>query len=212
MALSESCTRQLALAMKSVPKTEADADALENAHASDADRKAAHASVAEHTKFLLKIVVELPNVAPITGKTERDLRVVNTLSTLDWGTVHVQDLRHRALAVGAGRADRLHDADVDMVFSVWLLGERLTSTNWIIRRRFFSPKPRPWRASQMSPHRGDDLRPVLRAAAGEDVLGAGAFQSRESASDDVAPRPSVAGGFRPGRCFRGSQTTAVACH
>jgi len=62
-------------------------DALEKAHSNDADRKAAHASVAEHTKFLLKIVVELPNVAPITGKTERDLRVVNTLSTLDWGTV-----------------------------------------------------------------------------------------------------------------------------
>jgi hypothetical protein len=29
----------------------------------------------------------LPHADKITGKTERDLRVVNTLSTLDWGTV-----------------------------------------------------------------------------------------------------------------------------
>ena len=87
MALSESCTRQLALAMKSVPKTEADAETLEKAHSTEPERKAAHASVDDHTKFLLRIVVGLPSVAPITGKVDRDLRVVNELAKLSWATV-----------------------------------------------------------------------------------------------------------------------------
>jgi hypothetical protein len=87
MALSEGVTRQLVLAMSSVPKTEADAAKLEDANSKEEERKAARASVDEHRKFLLKLVVSLPQVAPITGKTERDLRVVNELATLNWSTV-----------------------------------------------------------------------------------------------------------------------------
>jgi hypothetical protein len=86
MALSESCTRQLALAMFAVPKTEADADTLE-AGVPEADRKAAHASVDTHRDLLLKLVVSKPGVAPITGTPARDLRVVAELAKLVWGTV-----------------------------------------------------------------------------------------------------------------------------
>jgi len=57
------------------------------AHSTAAERTAAHASVAAHTKFLVTLVLKRADVGPITGALARDLRVVDLLSTVDLNTM-----------------------------------------------------------------------------------------------------------------------------
>jgi Domain of unknown function (DUF4157) len=87
MALSEGVVRKFVLAMELVPKTDADGTAFEAAHSTAAERTVAHASVAAHTKFLVKLVLKQAEVAPITGALARDIRVVDFLSTVDLSTM-----------------------------------------------------------------------------------------------------------------------------
>jgi hypothetical protein len=87
MALSEGVVRKFVLAMELVPKTDADGTTFEAAHSTAAERTAAHASVAAHTKFLVKLVLKQAEVAPITGALARDIRVVEFLSTVDLNTM-----------------------------------------------------------------------------------------------------------------------------
>jgi len=87
MALSEGVVRKFVLAMELVPKTDADGTTFEAAHSTAAERTAAHVSVAAHTKFLVKLVLKLAEVAPITGALARDIRVVDFLSTVDLNTM-----------------------------------------------------------------------------------------------------------------------------
>jgi hypothetical protein len=81
MALSESCVRQLSLAMYEVPRTEADTAELEKSVPA-AERAAAHASPAAHAELLVKLVLGRPDVGPITGPVARDARVVDVLAKL----------------------------------------------------------------------------------------------------------------------------------
>jgi hypothetical protein len=83
MALSEGVIRKFSAAMNSVPQTEADATAFENANSNVADQKTAHASVAAHTTFLIKLVLQQSNIAPITGSVDRDQRVVEEFIRLN---------------------------------------------------------------------------------------------------------------------------------
>ena len=83
LALSEGLTRKLGIAMGLLNplKAEADTLAFEKAHATDAERAAvfpgdAHTDANTERDFLLKLVVRNPEVAPITGSVDRDLRVV----------------------------------------------------------------------------------------------------------------------------------------
>jgi hypothetical protein len=87
MALSEGVVRKFVIAMELVPKTDADGATLEAAHSTAAERTAAHASVAAHTKFLVTLVLKQADVGPITGALARDLRVVDLLSTVDLNTM-----------------------------------------------------------------------------------------------------------------------------
>ncbi len=87
MALSEGLVRRLATAMGTVPTDEAGMIALEDAHLDAAARTAARASVAARKASLIRLVLQQPGVGPITGPVDRDVRVVETFVTLDWGTV-----------------------------------------------------------------------------------------------------------------------------
>ena len=87
MALSEGVVRKFVIAMELVPKTDADGATFEAAHSTAAERTAAHASLAAHTKFLVTLVWKQADVGPITGALARDLRVVDLLSTVDLNTM-----------------------------------------------------------------------------------------------------------------------------
>ena len=83
MALSEGLTRKLGLAMDlmSALKKEADTLAFEKANSTDAERTAvfpgdAHNDIDKERDFLLKLAVRHANVVPMTGPTDRDVRVV----------------------------------------------------------------------------------------------------------------------------------------
>ncbi len=87
MALSEGLVRRLSTAMSEVPTDEAGMAALEDAHLGASERAAAHASVAARKDSLMRLVLQRPGVGPITGGVDRDLRMVNLFTGLDWGTV-----------------------------------------------------------------------------------------------------------------------------
>jgi hypothetical protein len=83
LALSEGLTRKLSNAMDLLNplKAEADTLAFEQAHATDDERAAAfpgdaHTNANTERDFLMKLVVRNPEVAPMTGPVDRDLRVV----------------------------------------------------------------------------------------------------------------------------------------
>jgi hypothetical protein len=87
MALSEGLVRKLAQVMDAVPQNEADAASFEAAHSTDAERTAAHATVDAHRDFLMGLVLAQPGIAPITGGSGRDFRVVQELINVTWGSV-----------------------------------------------------------------------------------------------------------------------------
>jgi hypothetical protein len=79
IALSEGLIRKLATGLFSVPRTDADAVALENSKATPAERAAAGASVDAEKRLLVKLVLRT-RVGRITGPTARDIRVVARLA------------------------------------------------------------------------------------------------------------------------------------
>ncbi len=91
MALAEGLTRRLSQAMRGVPRDEAALTALEDAQLTSDERTAARASIDTRQAALVRLVLRLPTVGELTGPLDRDVRVVETLSTLVWSTV----LEHR---------------------------------------------------------------------------------------------------------------------
>jgi hypothetical protein len=85
-ALSEGVIRKLSAAYNGLPTKESELAAFEAAHATDAERTAAHRSVNAHRDFLIKTCLGLDEVAPITGNVERDFRVVERLN-IPWADV-----------------------------------------------------------------------------------------------------------------------------
>lgn len=60
---------------------------MENARASDAERKVARATVEARRDFLIKLVLQEPGVVPLTDNVTRDTRVVQELAKLNWSDV-----------------------------------------------------------------------------------------------------------------------------
>jgi hypothetical protein len=87
VALSEGVVRSLSLAMHQLPKTDSLCAAFEDESSTAAERAAAHASPVAYAKFLVSLMLNLPNIGPITGSHARDLRVVDLLSTVDLHTL-----------------------------------------------------------------------------------------------------------------------------
>ena len=74
------------------PSAQAAILAFENARSPASERAAAfpggaHTNSDIERDFLLKLTVKDPSVGPMTGSVTRDLRVVQELGTLNWGTV-----------------------------------------------------------------------------------------------------------------------------
>jgi hypothetical protein len=78
ISLSEGLVRKLAKAMKSVPGDEATAAAFEQTHASAAERAAATSASAERDLLIMLVLRNV--VGEITGKVERDIRMVDRLA------------------------------------------------------------------------------------------------------------------------------------
>jgi hypothetical protein len=87
MALIEGVTRKLSTAKNALPGDEAAIAKFEEAHSTEAERTAAHASVEEHRDFLKRLVLGLPIVAPITGSVDRDMGVLTELATRTWDQI-----------------------------------------------------------------------------------------------------------------------------
>jgi hypothetical protein len=95
VALSEGLIRKLANGMfllKPLQEQAANIPVFENANATPAELAAAfpggaHNNADVERDLLLKLTVRHPQVAPMTGPPARDLRVVQKLGTLNWGTV-----------------------------------------------------------------------------------------------------------------------------
>ena len=94
VALSEGVIRKLAFGMDVLDALHTDPQirAFESANSSASERSTAfpggaHNNVNTERDFLLRLAVRSPTVAPITGRTSRDLRVVRQLGRLNWGDV-----------------------------------------------------------------------------------------------------------------------------
>jgi hypothetical protein len=89
VALSEGLVRKMAQTMVTVPPNEAAADTFEKARSNPVERNAALTTVDAHGDFLMKLVLQEPKIAPVTGPVDRDLRVVKELNNVynNWGDV-----------------------------------------------------------------------------------------------------------------------------
>lgn len=87
LALAEGVARKLLHAKGNLPGTEHDIAAFEETHSTEAERTAAHTSFESHRDFLKRLVLGLPNVAPITGSLDRDMGVATELGTRTWEQV-----------------------------------------------------------------------------------------------------------------------------
>ncbi len=87
LALAEGVCRRLRNAKGSLPRNEADLATFEADHSTEAERTAAHASVDKHSAFLKRLVLGLPNVGPITGSLDSDIKLVTELGTRSWDQI-----------------------------------------------------------------------------------------------------------------------------
>ncbi len=85
IALSEGLVRKLSQAMDHSPQTEADALALETAHATTAEQTAIVGDINAETDLLIKIILE-HRVGQITGGVLRDRRAVKRMAQANNGT------------------------------------------------------------------------------------------------------------------------------